>query len=429
MLEIKHLRQAACFWLLILVKKCSEVRADTLTANLSRIQDAFIQRLGENDEITQEVASKGIGVLFSLADESAQKNLVARLVDTLTGGGGKRSTSSQQHTVAEPEASSTATRVKITDENEPIFQADQIGKTPEGGNITTYKELCSLASDLNRSEYNNFLNIRYSLFILNNNENLAVSILRLCYYLLNRPDLVYQFMNLAHHNSVWNTRRGAAFGFHTIVQMASAQLEPYLSSLVPKLYRYQFDPNPRIQQSMSSIWSSLVHQDNKKILDQYMVEILADLEANMHAPLWRVRESCCAALGDLLKGGRNLEAISGRFGSFWSLLFKLADDIKESVRVAAELALKSLQRITIAYATAVSSQAVCEATMSSVLPVLIQTGLQSNLAEIRSMCVLTIRDLVKQSSSFLIKPYVVEMIVHLLETLSGYEVCLYVRCV
>lgn len=139
------------------------------------------------------------------------------------------------------------------------------GKTPEGGNITTYKELCSLANDLNK------------------------------------PDLVYQFMNLAHHNQIWNSRRGAAFGLGAISQLSSDQLQPYLATIAPKLFRYQFDPNPRIQQSMCSIWDQLTKND-KKIIDLYLVEILADLEKHMLDPTWRVRESCCLALCDILKG-------------------------------------------------------------------------------------------------------------------------------
>ena len=39
------------------------------------------------------------------------------------------------------------------------------------GNISTYKELCSLASDLNK------------------------------------PDLVYKFMSLANHNALWNSKK------------------------------------------------------------------------------------------------------------------------------------------------------------------------------------------------------------------------------
>ena len=228
-------------------------------------------------------------------------------------------------------------------------------------------------------------------------------------------------MNLAHHNSIWNTRRGAAFGFNIISQIARDQLQPYLASIVPKLYRYQFDPNPKIQLSMNTIWNSLIKQDNKKIVDQYLFEILTDIEENMHNNLWRVRESCCNALQDLLKGGRNLEAISGKFGTFWSLLFKLADDIKESVRTSAELALKSLQLVTISYSTSVSDSKICQQTVNSVLPVLIKDGLQSSMQEIRSISVLTIRDLNKQSSTFLIRPYLIDMILNLLETLSGYE--------
>lgn len=56
--------------------------------------------------------------------------------------------------------------------------------------------------------------------------------------------------------------KGAAFGFSTIAAQAGEQLQPFLSQIVPKLYRYQFDPNPRIQQAMGSIWNALV-KDNK----------------------------------------------------------------------------------------------------------------------------------------------------------------------
>ncbi len=184
-------------------------------------------------------------------------------METLGGGPGS---ANKKKTTGGTNLTSVESGLKITDENEPIFNPDQIGKAPDGTNITTYKEICSLASDLNK------------------------------------PDLIYQFMNLAHHNSVWNTRRGAAFGFSTISQIASDQLQPYLPTIVPKLYRYQFDPNPKIQQSMTSIWNSLIKQDNKKILDLYLDQILKDLEDNMLAALWRVRESCCNALNDLLKG-------------------------------------------------------------------------------------------------------------------------------
>jgi proteasome component ECM29 len=102
-------------------------------------------------------------------------------------------------------------------------------------------------------------------------------------------------------------------------------------------------------------------------------------------------------------------------------LFKLADDIKESVRVAAELALKSLQRVTISYSTAVSSIDTCQQTINSSLPILISQGLQNNLSEIRMITVYTIRDLTKYLSAPIIKDYLIDIIIRLLEALSEYE--------
>lgn len=62
--------------------------------------------------------------------------------------------------------------------------------------------------------------------------------------------------------------KGAAFGFSTIAAQAGEQLQPFLSQIVPKLYRYQFDPNPRIQQAMGSIWNALVKDNKNTVREQ-----------------------------------------------------------------------------------------------------------------------------------------------------------------
>lgn len=59
--------------------------------------------------------------------------------------------------------------------------------------------------------------------------------------------------------------QGAAFGFSTIASQAQEQLAPYLPTLVPRLYRYKYDPIPRIQLAMSSIWSALVPNSKKAV--------------------------------------------------------------------------------------------------------------------------------------------------------------------
>ncbi|TMW40953.1 hypothetical protein DOY81_013967 [Sarcophaga bullata] len=59
-----------------------------------------------------------------------------------------------------------------------------LGKTPTGGKITTYKELCSLASDLNQ------------------------------------PEMIYQFMQFANHNAAWICKLGAALNLWLVRRKA-----------------------------------------------------------------------------------------------------------------------------------------------------------------------------------------------------------------
>ncbi|KAL5016584.1 hypothetical protein ScPMuIL_006173 [Solemya velum] len=198
-----HIRQAACIWLLSLVKKCSAHKS--IQGKMQQIQGAFMKLISESDEVTQDIASKGLGMVYEKSSAEVKDSLVSNLVDTLMTG--KRA------------------KVEVTSDTQ-VFSGESLGKTPDGGGLTTYKELCSIANDLNQ------------------------------------PDLIYKFMHLANHNAMWNSKKGAAFGFTTIAAQAGEQLAPYLSQIVPRLYRYQFDPNPKIQQAMSSIWNALV-QNNK----------------------------------------------------------------------------------------------------------------------------------------------------------------------
>ena len=95
---------------------------------------------------------------------------------------------------------------------------------------------------------------------------------------MGQPDL----MDLANYNATWNTKKGAAFGFSSITEKAGDQLSPHLPKIIPKLYRYQYDPTPRIQQSMASIWfwSALVPETTRTV-DRYLTEILTELGREM----------------------------------------------------------------------------------------------------------------------------------------------------
>ena len=66
--------------------------------------------------------------------------------------------------------------VKLTGETQ-VFEEGSMGEAPGGGSLSTYKELCALATDMGQ------------------------------------PDLVYRFMDLANHHASLNSSRGAAFGY------------------------------------------------------------------------------------------------------------------------------------------------------------------------------------------------------------------------
>ncbi|TNN83529.1 Proteasome-associated protein ECM29 [Liparis tanakae] len=339
-----HVRQAACIWLLSLVKKLGQHKE--ITSHLKEIQVAFISVLSDPDELSQDVASKGLGLVYEMGGEVDQQELVVK------------------HAVSE---------------DTEVFQGEGLGKTPDGHGLTTYKELCSLASDLNQ------------------------------------PDLVYKFMNLANHHAMWNSRKGAAFGFHMIASKAGEQLAPFLPQIVPRLYRYQFDPNLSIRQAMTSIWDALV--TDKTTVDKYLKEILEDVISNLTSTTWRVRESSCLALNDLIRG-RQTDDLIDHLAEMWETLFRVLDDIKESVRKAADLTLKTLSKVCTRMCESTGSAA--QRTVAVLLPTLLEKGIVSNVSEVRSLSIQTLVKVSKTAGARL-KPHASRLIPALLEALSTLE--------
>ncbi|XP_053321854.1 proteasome adapter and scaffold protein ECM29 [Spea bombifrons] len=352
-----HVRQASCIWLLSLVKKLN--KHQEVKSKLKETQSAFISILSDSDELSQDVASKGLGLVFELGNEQDQQELVSILVETLMTG--KR------------------VRHEVAGDTE-VFQGVSLGKTPDGQGLSTYKELCALASDLSQ------------------------------------PDLIYKFMNLANHHAMWNSRKGAAFGFNVIADKAGEQLAPFLPQLVPRLYRYQFDPNTGIRQAMTSIWNALV--TDKTTVDKYLPEILQDLINNLTSNMWRIRESSCLALNDLLRG-RQLDDVVDRLPEIWETLFRVQDDIKESVRKAAELAVKTLSKVSIRMCDP-SKGAAGQKTIAVLLPCLLDKGMMSTVTEVRALSVNTLVKISK-SAGELLKPHTPKLIPALLEALSVLE--------
>lgn len=83
-------------------------------------------------------------------------------------------------------------------------------------------------------------------------------------------------MQLANSNAQWNSKLGAAFGLKSISNVAKDQMKPHLEKIVPRLFRYRYDPTPKIQNSMISVWDSIV-SDSKETIELYYWAIFDEL--------------------------------------------------------------------------------------------------------------------------------------------------------
>lgn len=54
------------------------------------MQEAFSHLIGEQNELTQELASQGLSIVYELGDGGMKQNLVNALVGTLTGSGKRK---------------------------------------------------------------------------------------------------------------------------------------------------------------------------------------------------------------------------------------------------------------------------------------------------------------------------------------------------
>jgi proteasome component ECM29 len=360
------LRKAAVIWLLCLVQFCGHL--PEVKDQLRACQAAFGNSLSERDDLVQEAASRGLGLVYEKGDRSLRDDLVRDLMKSFSSdksnlGGGN------------------------VDEETTLFDPGAL-RTGDGDNsITTYKDILSLASEIGN------------------------------------PGLVYQFMSLAANNAVWSNR--AAFansGLRNI--LSDSSVGGYLSEnpkLYTKLFRYRFDPNTNVQRSMTDIWNSLV-KDSSTTVEKYFDSIMEDLLANILTKEWRVRQACCEAIADLVQG-RQISRYEKYLTDVWGKCFKVLDDIKESVRVAAAKLARVLSQILVRNLEAgETSTKSAEAMLKHVLPFLLSSsGLESSAKEVQLFSLHTILEIVKKASPAALRPFIPELVEQMLALYTDLE--------
>ncbi|KAK9274184.1 hypothetical protein L1049_018998 [Liquidambar formosana] len=358
----KEERCAGVVWLLSLTIYCGQ--HPTIQQLLPEIQEAFSHLLGEQNELTQELASQGMSIVYELGDESMKENLVNALVSTLTGSGKRKRA------------------IKLVEDSE-VFQEGAIGESHSGGKLSTYKELCGLANEMGQ------------------------------------PDLIYKFMDLANYQSSLNSKRGAAFGFSKIAKQAGDALQPHLHSLIPRLVRYQYDPDKNVQDAMAHIWKSLV-ADSKRTIDEHLDLIISDLLIQCGSRLWRSREASCLALADIIQG-RKFAQVGKHLKKIWTAAFRAMDDIKETVRKSGDNLCRALTSLTIRLCdVSLTEISDTSKTMDIVLPFLLTEGILSKVDSIRKASIGIVMKLAKGAGTA-IRPHISDLVCCMLESLSSLE--------
>ena len=358
------LKKAAVIWLLCLLQFCGDQQ--DVQDHLAACQTAFKRCLSDRDELVQETASRGLGLVYEKGDRRLKDDLVRDLVSSFS--------SDKQSQLAGNVTADT--------------QLFEPGALPTGdGSVSTYKDIMSLAAEVGDST------------------------------------LVYRFMSMASSNAIWSSR--AAFGrFGLSNVLSDSSVDGYLANnpkLYPKLFRYRFDPNSGVQRSMNDIWNALV-KDSSATIDQHFDAIMEDLLTSILGKEWRVRQASCAAIADLVSG-RPLEKYEQYLERIWTQCFKVLDDIKESVRTAAASLARTLTGVlTRTLEADHSSTKNASAMLKHVLPFLLSpSGMESSAQEVRAFAVHTLLEIIKKSNGTTLRPFIPELVERLVGLLSSLE--------
>ncbi|KAL8836363.1 MAG: hypothetical protein Q9170_002936 [Blastenia crenularia] len=357
------LRQASAIWLLCLVQFCGHLPG--IRGRLRDCQIAFKGFLTDRDSLNQETASRGLSLVYERGDRELKDDLIRDLVGSFTG--------------------STANISGTISGETQLFEP---GALPTGdGSITTYKDIMSLAAEVGN------------------------------------PSLVYKFMSLAANNAIWSSR--AAFGRFGLSNIFSdSSVDGYLAQnpkIYPALFRYRFDPNTNVRNSMNEIWTALVREPTATI-DQHFDTIMHDLLKNILGKEWRTRQACCAAIADLVQS-RPAAKYEKYVGEIWKLTFKVCDDIKDSVRTAAlALARVLVSILTRALEAGDSSSRSAVAMLENVLPFLLSpSGLESPAQDVQTFSLSALLQIIKKSSKASLRPFVPDLVCRLILLLSSLE--------
>jgi proteasome component ECM29 len=367
-------RCAGAVWLVSLV--IFSGTHPTLQAALPQAQEALAGLLGDPNELTQETASRGLAAVYDVADAQTRAALVQSLTGALSGVPQKRRA---VKVAADSQVLEPGT-VQGLSSGGASAAGGASGASNSSGGLTTYKELCSLATDMGQ------------------------------------PELLYRLMELANHQAAVNSARGAAFGFASVARVAGGALKPHMAKLIPRLYRLQYDPSPKVRDSVRHIWTAAL-DDPQAALTENFDDVAAALIADIGGAQWRAREAGALAAADLLQG-RRWDALAPHFSKLWEMTFRVMDDVKETTRLAGVALARGMRNLTLRLADPEHTPAAQgREAVSAALPLLLEKGMPSRVPEVQALAADAVSRLVKAAGAEVVRPHLPALVPALLECL------------
>ncbi|AGO11203.1 AaceriACL063Wp [[Ashbya] aceris (nom. inval.)] len=362
-------RRAGCIWLLSVVQYLGN--SEEVLSQCREIHMTFMKLLGDRDELVQDSASRGLSIIYELGGSDLQETMVKSLIRSFT----------------DSSATMNMTSGTMT-EDTALFEPGLLDTGD--GTISTYKDILNLANEVGD------------------------------------PALVYKFMDLAKSSILWSSRKGVAFGLGAIISKntlndmlnKNSQLS---QKLVPKLFRYRFDPNETVSKIMQGIWDTLIPETATTIKDFYP-EIMNELLTSMGNKEWRVREAGVNAIVDLIQSG-SFEQYGAQIQDLWTMTFRVMDDIKDSVREAGLKLAKVLSKSLVTTITSGSNQNLADPDhiLEILLPFLLgPRGFNSSAEEVQKFALRTILELIEKAGSVM-KKHAPELVYELVLSLSFME--------
>jgi proteasome component ECM29 len=316
-------------------------------------------------DFVQETASKGMALVYLRGDKKIQEDLIWNLVGSIT-------------SEVRPSTSITGT---VSAETQILGL-----NTSDAGEVSTYKEICNLASDTGN------------------------------------PELIYRFLALSSHSALWQSRKGAAIGMGGLLGQFSMRelLERnpnYAKRLVPKLYRLCRDPNPGVAKAMQGIWDAAFGKTASPLVVSMFSEIMTELLKGMGDKAWRTRQASAKAMGDLCSSV-DIGKLEPYLEEIWKMAFRVADDIKESVRNAGIIL---AQQLTTSLIRSVSERKSGQGIISIMMPFLLgNSGLNASAQGVQLFALRSIVKLCDEAGP-LLKPMIPEIVDQLLDVLTSLE--------